>query len=222
MGLFSFVGSVLQIDNWLNSRRDLEAGRELLRTLSHSHQVNPVVMSMVMKYSNSATEEIIAKELMLIRSRVSESARPAPKVSRKRFIHVKEQIDLPPSLQKLYTATKLWYKKLDRLKWKSRELEEGDELRQVNLSIISIRKRIVKAYERLDHFAEFGEVLGDDFEDRPRDEKIEQLTRWLRALKSHPPYISRNKKKTDPKIVEEVKRRQKELDEINKYLEDAD
>lgn len=215
------MGTTLRIDNWLNSRRDLEAGRELLRSLSHSHQVNPVIMDMVTRYSNSGTEEILAKELLRIRSSVTQSSRPAPKPKSARFRDMKEQIDLTPTLQKLYDKTKVWYREKDALRYQSRSLGDGNELRDVNLQIIAFAKKIRRAYDRLDHFAAFGEDPGDHFDDLPRDSQIEQLTSWLRALKSHPPYISKNKKSEDPKIIEEVKRRQKELKAINEYLDNV-
>jgi hypothetical protein len=209
------------MDNWLNSRRDLEAGRELLRSLSHSHQVNGVILDMVTKYSNSGTSDLIAKELVRIRSSISQASRPAPKSKSAKFRDMKEQIDLTPALQKLYDNTKIWYREKDALKHQSRSLPDGEELRDVNLKIIRFAKKIKRAYDRLDHFTAFGQDPGDHFDDLPRDSQIEQLTSWLRALKSHPPYISKNRKSEDPKIMEEVKRRKKELAAINKYLENA-
>lgn len=215
------MGTELRIDNWLNSRRDLEAGRELLRSLSGTHEVNRVIMDMVTRYTNSGTVEILAKELLRIRSSVTQSSRPAPKSKSAKFRDMKEQIDLTPTLQKLYDNTKIWYRERDALKHQSRSLGDGEELRDVNLKIIGFAKKIKRAYDRLDHFTAFGEDPGDHFEDLPRDSQIEQLTGWLRALKSYPKYISRNKNSIDPEILEEVKRRKKVLKDISKFLESA-
>jgi hypothetical protein len=178
-------------------------------------------MDMVTRYTNSGTVEILAKELLRIRSSVTQSSRPAPKSKSAKFRDMKEQIDLTPTLQKLYDNTKIWYRERDALKHQSRSLGDGEELRDVNLKIIGFAKKIKRAYDRLDHFTAFGEDPGDHFEDLPRDSQIEQLTGWLRALKSYPKYISRNKNSIDPEILEEVKRRKKVLKDISKFLESA-
>ena len=183
--------------------------------------MNAVIMDMVTRYTNSGTEEILAKELLRIRSSITQSSRPATKSKSARFRDMKEQIDLTPTLQRLYDNSNIWYREKDALRHQSRSLDEGDELRDVNLKIIGFAKKIKRAYDRLDHFTAYGQDPGDHFEDLPRDSQIEQLTRWLRALKSHPPYISKNKKSTDPKILEEVKRRQKEIKAVNEYLDHA-
>lgn len=216
------MGISHQIDNWLDSRRDLEAGRTLLQSLADRYAVNAVTMAMVTRYSNSGTAELIANELIRIKESVDTAKRPEPKVRRVRFRDVKDEIKLTDPLAKLYEALKIWYKEKDALRWQSRTLPEGMELRDVNLKIIAFAKKIRRAYDRLDHFAAFGEDPGDDFHDLPKEDQVAKLTAWLRAVKSYPPYISNNKNSANPKIAAEVKRRQKTMAEIDKYLKDAD
>lgn len=214
-------GSIEQIENWLNSKRDIEAGRTLLSQFAASYAVNAATLSIIQQYTNSGTQRLIAAELTEIKQRILTASRPAPKNLRR----VWKDLDyerLTPNLKKLYVQTKAWYQEMDMDRGKSRATPEGDDLRDLMLNVVDLRKKISAAMEKLFYFDKYGVELDPTMAERNVDEQVEKLTSWLRALKANPPYISKNKKSTDDRIKSEVRKRQAELKAINEYLRDAD
>ena len=130
--------------------------------------------------------------------------------------------NLTPELQELYKKVKAWYQELDTDRGKSRATPEGEDLRDLMLNVVDLRKRIVRAMEKLFYYDKYGVELEPSFVELNRDERVEQLTTWLRALKANPPYISKNKKSEEQRVIDEVRRRKKELKAINEYLANAD
>lgn len=218
--MFSAMLFAEQIHNWINSRRDLDAGRSLLAAVSDQFEVNSTVVQLVNQFSNSATKDLLVNEFERILTLNTPASQPATKsVASKRFKDNKH-INLPPNLEKLYQQTKRWYRELDTLKGKSRAIPEGDELRDAALKIIELRKSIIRAYERLDYFTEFGVEMDSPVNEMPVDGQVKKLTQYMRALKNNPPYISKNKNSKDPDIQAKVAEKRQELADANEYLKE--
>lgn len=214
------MGSVEQIDNWLDSKRDLEAGRALLDQFASAYGINAAILKMIHTYSNSGTVDLIAAELTDIKKQILSAARPKPKNLRPQWSDI-EYEKLTPELKELFKKVKVWYQELDTDRGKSRATPEGDALRDLMLNVIRLRKKIERSIEKLIYYQEYGVEMDPHVAEMDRDAKVEQLTTWLRAMKANPPYISKNKSSTDDRVKKEVRRRQKELEAINQYLADA-
>ncbi len=220
MRLFRIMGSATQIDNWLDSKRDIESGRALFNSLADTYQINPVTRTMINSYSNSGTQALLAEALTSVKEQIESAKRPEPKTPKKRYYKDFERDKMPPKLQQLYDNVKRWYQELDTTRGMSKALPEGPELLEKALEVIAIRKRINKAFVSLEYWDTYGIELDPSDE---REALVDKLIGWLKALKNNPAYISKNKNKPGTEVQEEVRRRKRELDDINQFLaENAD
>jgi len=220
MRFFRIMGSATQIDNWLDSKRDIESGRALFNSLADTYQINPVTRKMINTYSNSGTQALIADALTSVKSQIESAQRPPPVATKRRSYKDFERDKMPSNLQKLYDNVKRWYQEMDTVRGMSKALPEGDDLRDKALEVIAIRKRINKAFVSLEYWDKYGIELNPSDE---REALVDKLIGWLKALKNHPAYISKNKSKPGTDVQEEVRRRKRELEEINQFIaENAD
>lgn len=215
MRYISRMSTLQQIDRWLNSSRDVAQGRQLLNSLDR--YVNAVTLNVVNRFTNSGTAVLITKELELVKKKIQASARPKPKTTHLTWKDI-DYTGLTPDLKKLYKEVKEMYQLLDTQRGKSKATPEGDDLRELALEIVSIRKQIMLALDKLFYFQKYKVELDPGITEVSENDQIKKLTGWLRALKSHPPYISKNKNNPDPRVQQEVIARRRELKEINEYL----
>lgn len=209
-----------EIEAWLKGSGDFEQGRLLYNEYAPRYRPNRALAFQINQGNNSLTRELLWEELEQIYEEL-ERRRPRSKKSAK--LHTRgEQINLPPDLKQLDDSIPEYYKKRDYYRYRARDISSGPSLRKMAYDIVRYDRMIRDAYRILDYWKKTGcyppgyAPPGDD----PEQTKIDQLTFWLRAMKSYPSFISRNKK--NPAKAKEVETKQKVMDEINEYLDYVD
>lgn len=209
-----------ELEAWLRSGRDFEAGRLLYNKYAPRYRPNRVFSLQINSSRNSLSEDLLEKELSEIYKVIKKAKRPAPKSSAK--YHTRgEQSDLPPDLRALDDQIPKLYKNRDYYRYQARETEPGALLKDLAIKALKCDLRIREIYKILDYYKRTGLYPPGYFPDDTQDqEKIAQLTFWLKAQRTYPKWIQRNK--NNPEKAAEVKERQKVMDKINEYLKYAD
>lgn len=209
-----------ELEAWLEGPGDFEQGRLIYNDYAPRYRPNRALAFQINQGNNSLSREILRDELQSIFEEVKKR-RPRSKKSAK--YHTRgEQIDLPPDLAEIDSSIPGYYKKRDYFRYKAREMDPGPSLRDVAAEAVRYDLMIRKAYKVLDYYKRTG-LYPPDYAPPGTDaekSKIEQLTFWLRAMKSYPSFISRNK--NNPERKNEVEEKQRVMDEINKYLDHVD
>ena len=205
-----------ELEDWLKASGDFEQGVMIYNDYAPRYRPNRALAFQINLGNNSLSRELLREELQLIFAEL-EKRRPRTKESAK--YHTRgEQIDLPEDLRKLDNAIPEYYKKRDFNRYKAREMQPGPSLRDVAYQAVRYDLMIRQAYKVLDYYKRTGLYPPDYAPPGTAAEqgKIEQLTFWLRAMKSYPSFISRNK--NNPNRKKDVEVKQKVLEEINQYL----
>ena len=206
-----------RIKEWLDGFGDLVEGRQLYNLYAPRYRPDPAIANQINAFSNSFTKKILREELIAIYAIVNKK-KEVKKETSNMYHRLGDYEHLPEDLQELDKKTKMLYKKRDILRMKSRELDSGPKLHDMARTIVAMDAEIRQNWKVLDYFSQTGMYPPDwKFIKEGEAGKIEQLTFWLRALKSYPSFISRNAK--NPEKAQEVAEKKQVLDDINKYLD---
>lgn len=206
-----------EISHWLSSGRDFEQGRELYNAYAPRYRENRAVAFQINQAENSISRALLREELeailAIVQARHEVAKTPTPEVE--------SFGDLPLDLAKIEAQIPKLYKQRDYLRYESRKIEPGPTLLKHAVKIVQLDRRIRESYRILKYWKRTGTYPPDYTGGTQEGEEklVAKLTAWLRAMKSYPSWISRNKAK--PELAAEVERRRKVLEEINEYLDHA-
>jgi len=209
-----------EIRAWLLDTRDFAVGKRLYNTYAPRYRENGVLAMQINLSENSLSRDLLIQELKAIAETVTVAKAPK-KESRKYFANATEH-DLPADLTELAESIPLLYKNRDFHRYKCRELKSGKTLLESASMAVKYDLKIREIYKTLDFYQRTATyppgyvTQGPDQEDG----QVAMMTRWLFALKRYPIKISRLNAK--PEHADEVARMRKVLDDINKFLADAD
>lgn len=209
-----------EIKEWLESPSDYEAGKQLYNAYAPRYRQNDILAGQINRFENSFTFKILKTELEAILETISAKTSKAVSKSMK-FHKVGKSVDLPEDLKKLSDEIPLIFKRRDKLRYESRDVEPGDKLREMAFEIVDLDQEIRRRYKVLDFFERTGSYppgYGDP--EAYEKSEIDKLIFWLQASHSYPSWISRNKDK--PEKAKEVEQKRKVMADIYKFLKDVE
>ena len=213
--------AIVEVATWLASSRNFEEGRDLLLKVGAAHGVSEAKLQQVRTVANALTRAIVLKELQRIHNELHAQPAPVPVAEResRRYHDLGKTTGYPDNLVALDVEVRRNYQQMNLLRGQLRILSEGEELKAIALQIVTLYREIRKGLSYLDYFARTGMEMPGTTEVATRPQgQVDQLIFWLKALKSYPAYISKDRKSQDSDIKAKVMERQKVLDEINEFL----
>lgn len=222
------------LHQWLNGSRNYAAGLELLSQYPEIAALLPLLKSGQNRYTEKKMEEAIASlappEPPQPDHVIAPDQSPAPPDSASPISslithHSKEKHRMghtsgyPPHLVELDRDVLLKMKRVDELRAFLFALPEGEQLRLVATRIVEIDREVNFGWEQLHFYARTGEVMPGTgpIADGPSI-LCREAARMMAALKNNPANISKNKKSTEPEVMEKVARWRDELDEAKEFM----
>jgi hypothetical protein len=205
-----------EIKAWLNGPRDFQEGKKLLLEYYDRYLDNPGAIYQITNFQNEYSHDLLVELISEIYQAIADATTYSPLETHMDFSHA-DTHSLPEDLQQLADENKLLYKKRDELRYSSRLLPSGPSLHKAAIQIVGIDQRIRKSYSILDYFTRTGQYPPDFGASADESDIVKLLTSYLRAMKSFPAFISRNKDK--PNRAKEVAYKKQILEDINQFLE---
>jgi hypothetical protein len=184
---------------------------------------------LIQRHQNSLTLDMLHKALCKVAESQPAPPKPAPKPKAapkrlKKQHHVvyrlPDQEKLPKQLQVLCEDVKRWLREQQSIRGTLRflayEAPEMDQRKAYDYCarMVKLEDYLQKAYRRLDYYTKYKEFMPGT-EPMPPMERLKFL---LKHKENDQRYISRYKKKTDPRTMEQVRIRQQRLDELKEML----
>lgn len=206
----------MELQEWLDNPADFEIGKKLYNTYSIRYRPNKILARQINGFQNSVTHRLLIDELTAIAASI-----PQRKTASAKYHTVGKDVDLPDDLKKLSEEIPVLYKNRDFLRYKARDMEPGSALRQMARQIVELDLKIRKRYKVLDFYARTGNYPpGFHNPDEHEQSEREKLIFWLKAMRSYPSWISRNK--NNPLRADEVAEKRKVMQDIDEFLRNAD
>lgn len=208
-----------EIQNWLDNPGDIEIGRKLYNLYAPRYKPSAVISAQINKFDNSYTRELLGEELGAILDLISKAVN-SPRPESAKYHTRGSSEDLPEDLKALDEQIPLLFKKRDACRYAMRSMDTGLALRDMAYKAVTYDQEIRRIYKILDFFSRTGNYPPDWKLENPEQTEVDKLIFWLKAQRAYPRWIARNK--NNPDKAAELKERQDVLNEISKYLRDAD